>query len=134
MGTSCATLPNLRTPTPNPQPLTSKKSDAVVRTKLSVTYARLPLHFEPNQGQTDEQVNFLARGKGYALFLTSTEAVLALRKPAENSLAPVSGSLSSPLPRRGRTLPYHLLPPGKEDREERVKLGGRSKERKRGEQ
>jgi hypothetical protein len=38
-----------------------------------------PLIFEPNQGQTDELVKFLSRGRGYTLFLTADEAVLALR-------------------------------------------------------
>jgi hypothetical protein len=45
------------------------------------TYGALPLRFEPNHGQTDERVKFLARGTGYALFLTSTESVLVLRTP-----------------------------------------------------
>ena len=30
-----------------------------------------PLVFEANQGQSDSQVKFLARGAGYGLFLTS---------------------------------------------------------------
>ena len=34
--------------------------------------------FEPNQGQTDARVRFLARGGGYGLFLTAQEAVLSL--------------------------------------------------------
>jgi hypothetical protein len=34
--------------------------------------------FEPNLGQADPAVRFLARGRGYGLFLTSTEAVLVL--------------------------------------------------------
>lgn len=38
----------------------------------------LPLAFEPNQGQTDSQVRFLAHPSGYGLFLTQHEAVLAL--------------------------------------------------------
>src|SRR6266567_9384676 len=42
-------------------------------------YAGLPLSFEPNEGQTDRQVRFLARSSGYALFLTGDEAVLSLR-------------------------------------------------------
>ena len=42
------------------------------------------MHFEPNLGQTDEQVNFVARGQGYALFLTGTEAVLSLEKAAKD--------------------------------------------------
>src|SRR6266576_1489993 len=40
---------------------------------------KLPMSFEPNQGQIDSEVQFLARGRGYALFLTSTQAVLSLR-------------------------------------------------------
>ena len=39
----------------------------------------VPLNFEPNQGQTDSSVKFLARGDGYAMFLTSKEAVFKLR-------------------------------------------------------
>lgn len=41
-----------------------------------------PLFFETNQGQTDPSVKFLARGKGYTVFLTPSEAVLSLRPPA----------------------------------------------------
>ena len=37
------------------------------------------LAFEPNRGQTDDQVRFLARGNHYTVFLTSTEAVFAPR-------------------------------------------------------
>ena len=43
------------------------------------TYGKLPLSFEANQGQTDPQVKFLARGLGHTLFLTPTEAVLVFR-------------------------------------------------------
>lgn len=56
------------------------QESVAAKTKLQVSHAQLPLSFEPNQGQTDERVNFLARGRGYTLFLTSTETVLALRK------------------------------------------------------
>ena len=41
----------------------------------------VPLSFEANSGQTDPRITFLARGQGYTVFLTSTEAVLALQKP-----------------------------------------------------
>jgi uncharacterized repeat protein (TIGR01451 family) len=44
-------------------------------------YGKLPLGFEANRGQTDSEVQFLTRGSSYTLFLTPTEAVLALRKP-----------------------------------------------------
>jgi hypothetical protein len=36
------------------------------------------LSFEENRGQTDARVKFLARGRGYTIYLTSTEAVLKL--------------------------------------------------------
>ena len=40
--------------------------------------AALLLSFEPNLGQADPRVQFLARGRGYTLFLTKDEAVVAL--------------------------------------------------------
>lgn len=41
----------------------------------------LPMSFEPNLGQADPSVRFLARGRGYGLFLTPTETVLVLAPP-----------------------------------------------------
>ena len=38
----------------------------------------LPLTFEPNVGQADASVKFLARGRGYGLFLTPNETVFVL--------------------------------------------------------
>lgn len=57
-----------------------------------ISRVSLPLFFEPNQGQTDPRVKFLARGVGYGLFLTSDEAVLTL----ENSAAETRLAASSP--------------------------------------
>ncbi|HEU0199457.1 MAG TPA: SBBP repeat-containing protein, partial [Burkholderiaceae bacterium] len=37
------------------------------------------LAFEPNRGQTDKRVQFIARSAGYTVFLTGTQAVLAPR-------------------------------------------------------
>jgi beta-propeller repeat-containing protein len=71
-------------PTPAPAPVWDKP-------KLMETFGKLPLMFEANRGQTDQQVKFLSRGRGYTLFLTGTEAVLALRQGSTNSLAPDSG-------------------------------------------
>jgi Bacterial Ig-like domain (group 3)/MBG domain (YGX type)/Chitobiase/beta-hexosaminidase C-terminal domain/Bacterial Ig-like domain (group 1)/Beta-propeller repeat len=51
------------------------------RASASTNYGKLPLSFEANHGQTNAQVRFISRGSGYSLFLTNTEAVLALRKP-----------------------------------------------------
>jgi uncharacterized repeat protein (TIGR01451 family) len=49
---------------------------------VMAAYRRLPLIFEPNRGQSDPQVKFLAHGSGYGLFLTADEAVLTLRHSA----------------------------------------------------
>ncbi len=51
---------------------------------LAQNYGQLPMAFEPNQGQTDSQVQYLARGRGYNLFITNQEAVLVLKKPTAN--------------------------------------------------
>lgn len=57
-------------------------------------YARLPMSFEANRGQSDPAVQFLSRGHGYSVFLTSAEAVLVLSKTQERqepAAHPVAG-------------------------------------------
>jgi uncharacterized protein (TIGR03437 family) len=44
-------------------------------------YGQIPLSFEANQGQTDAQVKYVARGGSYALFLTPDGAVVRLASP-----------------------------------------------------
>ena len=65
----------------HPPRLSGRTKSAIRNPKsaIEVSYARLPLAFEANQGQTDGQVKFVSRGSGYTLFLTGTEAVLQLR-------------------------------------------------------
>jgi len=46
-----------------------------------------PLAFEANHGQVDRRVAFLARGHGYTLFLTATDATLALRAPVGRTVS-----------------------------------------------
>ncbi len=55
------------------------------RPTVAKRYGSLPLMFEPNLGQTDPRVRFVARGSGYGLFLTDHDAVLSLQhsRPAE---------------------------------------------------
>src|SRR6059036_382191 len=62
-----------KAPTQPPAPKPSKP-------QVVESYGRLPLSFEANDGQTDRQVNFVARGRGYTLFLAQSEAVFVLRK------------------------------------------------------
>ena len=64
--------------------------------RVLANYGKLPLSFEANQGQTDEAVKFLSRGKGYTLFLTSTEAVLSLRKGSAEPEAEVPRLVNDP--------------------------------------
>ncbi|HEY0428884.1 MAG TPA: Ig-like domain-containing protein [Pyrinomonadaceae bacterium] len=64
------------------QPGAAETGDAQIQQKQKIAeeYGKLPINFEPNMGQTDDEVKFLARGHGYSLFLTGREAVLALQK------------------------------------------------------
>jgi len=54
------------------------KRVAPSKAQVAEAYGKLPLAFEPNRGQADPEVKFLSRGRGYLLFLTSTEAVVRL--------------------------------------------------------
>jgi hypothetical protein len=47
-----------------------------------ISFAKIPMSFEPNLGQSDSRVRFLSRGPGYMLFLTGDEAVLAMHASA----------------------------------------------------
>src|SRR6266852_5427426 len=51
-------------------------------TMLHRAMASPRLAFELNEGQTDREVRFLSRGPGFQLFLTDTEAVIALAWPS----------------------------------------------------
>lgn len=63
----------------------NKVLDQANKAKLVELYGQLPLSFEANEGQTNGQVKFFSRGKDYELFLTSTEAVIALNKSSSQS-------------------------------------------------
>jgi hypothetical protein len=67
----------LSTPTSAAQ--SDQAAGQAAQARLDEAYGNLPLSFEANRGQTDEQVRFLTRANGSELFLTATEAVLTLR-------------------------------------------------------
>jgi hypothetical protein len=53
-----------------------------------------PISFEPNQGQTDDRVKFMARGSGYNLFLTPSNALFFLRQVgSRNDLVPTDSDV-----------------------------------------
>ena len=70
------------TPLVRPSATSAANLSGASQPQLLASYARLPLSFEANHGQTDRQVKFLSRGSAYTLFLTSNETVLSLSKPA----------------------------------------------------
>ena len=54
------------------------EADPEARVRILGSYGKLPLSFEPNQGQADGRVQFESHTSGYSLFLTPDEAVLIL--------------------------------------------------------
>jgi Ca2+-binding RTX toxin-like protein len=59
------------------------------RARVLKDFARSPVSFEVNRGQTDPRVRYLTRGKGYTLYLTEQEAVFSLSgAPSSESGAP----------------------------------------------
>ena len=64
------------------------KMSKETRTQINQAYGKLPLRFEVNEGQFDEQVSYLSRGAGYSLFLTPTEAVMVLSRAKEQTENP----------------------------------------------
>jgi len=69
----------------SPHPLVSavSPSKAIAPTaqdRLRASYAALPLAFEQNVGQTDSQVQYMARANGYKLYLTSSQAIFTVHK------------------------------------------------------
>jgi hypothetical protein len=79
MGALYASGQTVATPASTPTHV-DKNIDAVNQARILQQYGKLPLSFERNDGQTDARVKFLSRGAGYTLFLTNSEAVLALHK------------------------------------------------------
>jgi Ca2+-binding RTX toxin-like protein len=69
------------------------------RVRVLEDFARSPLSFEVNRGQTDPRVRYLSRGSGYTVYLTEQEAVFSLSgAPSEPgapapTLAPLGAAL-----------------------------------------
>ena len=80
------------------------------RTRWNDLYAQLPLSFESNDGQTDERVKFLSRGRDYELFLTGNEAVLefANRQPKAKAQKSIATARNSRPERSGSVLELKL--------------------------
>jgi len=69
-------------------PATSPRTAGQVnRRQVAASFATLPLAFEPNMGQVNSKVRFLARSDGYTLFLTQNDAVFSLHSQHLESAA-----------------------------------------------
>ncbi|MGH9376551.1 MAG: SBBP repeat-containing protein, partial [Terriglobia bacterium] len=74
----------------SPQSVSVQASPPVhqnISTRIKALYAQIPLRFEPNQGQADSRVKFMARTPGYGLFLTEDGAVLAFGSASKTTRA-----------------------------------------------
>ena len=63
------------------------------------TFAKLPLYFEPNVGQTDPAVKFMSRGPDHALLLTPSEIVVVTRGSEKTATVRMSLPGGNPSPR-----------------------------------
>jgi hypothetical protein len=61
---------------------------APAKAKVAPNYGKLPLHFEPNRGQVDPSVQFLARGSHYSVMLQPSAATLVLNHDAATPQQP----------------------------------------------
>ena len=50
------------------------------RERLYLDLMRLPLSFEPNQGQADKEIKYLSRSRHYGIAITAREVMLKLRQ------------------------------------------------------
>jgi hypothetical protein len=71
-----------------PRPASAQTAAAAVR--AHVNYSQLHLAFEANRGQTAGPVQFLARGQGYTLEVTPTEAVLTFARQGRAPASPAA--------------------------------------------
>src|SRR5580658_1511950 len=83
--TASAAPPASKAPAPT-NPLTAQvvTKDAAIKAA-----GKLPLTFEPNRGQTDSRVKYLARSLGYQVFLNSGSSAVMAFRPSKNTPADV---------------------------------------------
>ncbi len=92
-----AVVPSSRVPGTGAVQLPAKTATGSASTALRASYAHLPLRFELNEGQTDPRVRFLVHGGGSTIFLTNTEAVIAIARGTTSQ----SRALNRPLAESG---------------------------------
>jgi hypothetical protein len=118
-GTATPAITAEGTSVTGPRPSATRTSSALPGTttpsptqvaQIRQAYGQLPLRFEANVGQTNARVQFLAQGAGYNLFLTGTDAVLALQAPASTPAPDHLGTPAAlPAPRPSAVLRMQIL-------------------------
>ncbi len=78
-------VPLLASPVPHEENESGARPAAVAR------FGELPLRFEQNMGQTPERFDSLARGPGYAVYVSGDEMMIALRAAEARGDSPVRG-------------------------------------------
>ena len=85
--------------------------------RVRASMETLPLAFEANQGQTDPQVKYMARGNGYTVFLTANDTVFALHSSSQaaatrvtrnHGLAGTTQPAAAPAAEKDRTAAIHM--------------------------
>src|SRR5208282_6656746 len=71
-----------------PKPATSHRQD-----KIAQAYDKLPISFEPNQGQAGKRVKFLSHGGGYLLLLSPSKAALVLTRTRAPGIHQLGGAI-----------------------------------------
>jgi hypothetical protein len=66
----------------------AKPGSSKVNSRWAEAYGKLPMSFEENMGQTAREVRYVSHGGKYDLFLTSQEAVVALRPSGHLDFSP----------------------------------------------
>src|SRR5215510_9283725 len=77
-------FPNIQS-RPDPRTLQDQNSDPsrLARTQSCASNLTMPVIFEINRGQADDDVRFIGRSAGLGILLKSNEAVLSLNSTAE---------------------------------------------------
>ena len=75
--------------------LPTARSESPSGSRIAIQYSKLPLAFEPNVGQSDNETEFLARGDGYSLLLAPGESRIIL-KPGSNRAKAQRGAAGEP--------------------------------------
>ncbi|MDQ2809437.1 MAG: C25 family cysteine peptidase [Chloroflexota bacterium] len=83
-------------------------ASAVTKQQANANLDKMALSFEENRGQSDAQVRYLARGKGYTAFLTDQEAVIVYSAPHALSIPGQGNPPAAPSASQAAVLRYQL--------------------------